>query len=78
MDAIYVIPNSFHPLLRRIHRIIRKTRLGEFLAGSLEEVSRACRGSRTVSDEWIIKTKTEGKRSNDEIAKVQEVSVRRV
>ncbi len=75
---IYVIPNSFHPLLRRIHRIIRKTRLGEFWLGVWRKYHGHAVALEQSQIEWIIKTKIEGKRSNEEIARVQEVSVRRV
>jgi transposase len=75
----YVIPNSFHPLLSRIHKIIRKTRLDEFWLGVWKKYHGHAAVVLSQSKiEWIIKTKVEGKRNNEEIARVQEISVRRV
>ncbi len=48
------------------------------MAGRMEGVSRDAVVLEQSQIEWIIKTKIEGKRINEEIARVQEVSVRRV
>ncbi len=76
--ARYVIPNSFHPLLRRIHRVIRKTRLGEFWLGVWKRYHRRAVVLDQSQIEWIIKAKIDGEKTNEDIARIQEVSVRRV
>lgn len=74
---MYVIPNSFHPLLTRLHKLVRKTRLGEFWTSFWRSY-----GYAVVLDqsqvEWVIKAKSEGRLTNEEIARAQGVSVSRV
>jgi putative transposase len=72
---LYVIPKSLHRLPRRIHKIIRKSRLGGFWQGIRRKYGHAVLDQAQI--EWIIKTKKEGKKNQD-IASIQEVSVRRV
>lgn len=76
--APYVIPNSFHPLLRRIHRIIRKTRLGELWLGVWKKYHGHAAVLEQSQIEWIVKAKIDGTKTNEDIARIQEVSVRRV
>ena len=74
---MYVIPNSLHPLLNRIHTIVRKTRLGEFWRSVWRNYGHAVvLGQSQV--EWIIKAKSEGRMTNEEIARAQCISVSRV
>jgi len=74
---VYLIPNSFHPLLSRLHKIVRKSRLGEFWASVWRNY-----GYEVVLDqsaiEWIIKAKSEGRMTNEAIARAQSVSISRV
>jgi hypothetical protein len=75
--TVYVIPNSFHPLLTRLHRLVRKTKLGEFWTTFWRSY-----GHALVLDqsrvEWVIKAKSEGRLTNEEIARAQSISVSRV
>src|SRR5713226_8777416 len=73
----YVIPNSLHPLLNRIHTIVRKTRLGEFWRSVWRNYGHAV-VLRQSQVEWIIKAKNEGRMTNEEIARAQCISVSRV
>ena len=56
---MYVIPKSLHPLLRRIHKIIRKSRLGGFWQGIWRKYGHAVLDQAQI--EWIIKTKKEAR-----------------
>lgn len=69
-----LIPILFHPL-KRIHKLIRKVRLGEFWLSLWRKYGHGVLEQKQI--EWIIKAKNEG-RKNSEIAYIQGISVRRV
>ena len=71
----YLIPKSLHPLARRIHKLIRKTRLSEFWKGLWSRYGRGMLDQAQV--EWIVKAKEKGE-SNQDITRAQGISVRRV
>lgn len=77
MESTYVIPNSFHPLLTRLHELVRKTRLGEFWVSVWRHYGYAVVLAQSQV-EWIIKAKSEGKLTNEAIARAQSISVSRV
>lgn len=72
----YVIPESLHPLLRSVGRIVRKTRLGEFWTSVLKKYGRGMLDQKQV--EWIVEAKKKGRLTNDEIARTRSISVSRV
>src|SRR4030067_439766 len=76
LPAYYLIPKSFHPLLNRINKLVRRVRLGEFWHGFWRRYGHAVLEQSQV--EWIIKAKCEGVLKNEDIANAQGVSVSRV
>lgn len=72
---MYLIPKSFPPLLRRLHKLIRYVRLSEFWLSLWRRYGHAVLDEKQV--EWIIKARCEGKRNLD-VADAMGVSVRRV
>jgi len=74
-DSISLIKQLFHPL-KRIHKLIRKTRLSEFWLSLWKKYGHGVLDQGQV--EWIIKAKSDGKLCNQDIANSQGISVRRV
>jgi putative transposase len=58
--------------------VIRKSRLGEFWRGVWKKYHRHAVVLDQSQIEWIIKAKIEGDKRNEDIARIQEVSARRV
>jgi len=73
--AAYVIPKSFPPLLRRIRRLVRKSRLGEFWRSIWKRYGRGLLDQAQL--EWIVKAR-EGGMTNGDISRIQGISTRRV
>jgi len=63
-------------LLKRINKLVRKVRLGEFWSGFWRRYGHAVLEQSQV--EWIIKAKQEGVLKNEDIANAQGISVSRV
>src|SRR3972149_9371848 len=72
----YLIPKSFHPLLKRISKLVGRVRLGEFWSGFWRRYGHAVLEQSQV--EWIIKVKNEGVLKNEDIANAQGISISRV
>ena len=73
----YVILKSFPPsVLKRVHNLVRTSRLGEFWRSVWSRYGRGMLDESQV--EWIIKAKNEGKKTNEDIARIQGISTRRV
>ena len=73
--ARYVIPESFPPLLARLRNLVRKSRLSGFWRSVWKRYGRAVLDEAQV--EWIVKAKGRGMK-NDDVARIQGVSARRV
>jgi putative transposase len=71
----YLIPESFPPLLRRLHKLIRRSRLGEFWKGVWRRYGHAVLDERQI--EWIVRARERGGK-NEDIARVQNITARRV
>ena len=74
-EISYLIQKSFPPLLKRIHKLIRKSILGDFWRSVWGKYGHDVLDQAQV--EWIIKAKGRCMKNAD-IARIQEISTRRV
>lgn len=71
----YVIPKSFPPLLDRIRKLVRKSRLSGFWRSVWRRYGRVVLDEAQI--EWIVRAEGRGIKNGD-IARIQGISTRRV
>src|ERR1700736_5995517 len=78
LNLLYVIPKSFHPLLNRLDKLVRKSRLGGFWGSVWRRYGQHGLVLEPGQVEWVVKAKSEGRMTNEEIARTQNISISRV